>query len=87
MLGFDPCNTAVWDNEEVTNNPDNQYVQYFVNNPQDLTCTAAAEAELQISARRRCCGFSVSERMKCARIKNTQDVKFSARRTAAQTGR
>lgn len=36
MLGFDPCNTSVWDNEEVTNNPDNQYVQYFQNNPFDV---------------------------------------------------
>ena len=36
VLGFDPVNTAVWDNEEVTNNPDNQYVQYFQNNPFDV---------------------------------------------------
>ena len=36
MLGFDPCNTTVWDNEEVTNNPDNQYVKYFQNNPFDV---------------------------------------------------
>ena len=36
ILGFDPVNTAVWDNEEVTNNPDNQYVQYFQNNPFDV---------------------------------------------------
>ncbi len=36
VLGFDPVNTAVWDNEEVTNNPDNQYVQYFKNNPFDV---------------------------------------------------
>ena len=36
MLGFDPCNMAVWDDEELTNDPDNQYVQYFVNNPFDV---------------------------------------------------
>lgn len=36
MLGFDPCNTKVWDNEEVTDNPDNQYVKYFKNNPFDV---------------------------------------------------
>lgn len=36
ILGFDPVNTTVWDNEEVTNNPDNQYVQYFKNNPFDV---------------------------------------------------
>ena len=32
----DRVNTTVWDNEEVTNNPDNQYVQYFKNNPFDV---------------------------------------------------
>lgn len=36
LLGFDPCNKAVWSDESVTNNPDNQYVQYFVNNPFDV---------------------------------------------------
>ena len=36
MLGFDPCNKAVWDNEEITDNPDNQYIQYFQNNPFDV---------------------------------------------------
>ncbi|MBW4085535.1 ABC transporter substrate-binding protein [Paenibacillus sp. S150] len=32
-LGFDPINMSVWDMEEVTHNPDNQFVKYFVNNP------------------------------------------------------
>ena len=36
ILGFDPVNTVVWENEEVTNNPDNQYIQYFKNNPFDV---------------------------------------------------
>ena len=36
MLGFDPCNKAVWSDEAVTNNPDNIYVQYFKNNPFDV---------------------------------------------------
>lgn len=35
-LGFDPCNTALWTDTEMTHNPDNQYVQYFVNNPFDV---------------------------------------------------
>ncbi len=35
-LGFDPPNTDVWSMEEVTHNPDNEYVQYFVNNPFDV---------------------------------------------------
>lgn len=34
-LGFDPCNTAVWDNTELTHNPDNKYIQYFLTNPFD----------------------------------------------------
>ncbi len=36
LLGFDPCNKAVWADESVTNNPDNMYVQYFENNPFDV---------------------------------------------------
>ncbi|WP_070041733.1 ABC transporter substrate-binding protein [Robinsoniella peoriensis] len=32
-LGFDPCNMDVWSMEEVTHNPDNEFVQYFKNNP------------------------------------------------------
>lgn len=36
ILGFDPVNTKVWDMQEVTNNPDNQYIKYFKNNPFDV---------------------------------------------------
>lgn len=32
-LGFDPCNTALWTDREMTHNPNNRYVQYFINNP------------------------------------------------------
>lgn len=35
-LGFDPCNMDVWTMEDVTHNPDNAFVQYFVNNPFDV---------------------------------------------------
>jgi arabinosaccharide transport system substrate-binding protein len=35
-LGFDPVNTDVWKMEEVTHNPDNEFVQYFQNNPFDV---------------------------------------------------
>lgn len=35
-LGFDPINMSVWDMEEVTHNPDNQFVKYFINNPFDV---------------------------------------------------
>lgn len=35
-LGFDPCNKSIWTNEEVTHNPENVYVKYFVNNPFDV---------------------------------------------------
>ncbi len=34
-LGNDPCNMSVWTDEEVTNNPDNAYLQYYANNPFD----------------------------------------------------
>lgn len=36
LLGFDPCNKAVWSDEAVTDDQDNQYVQYFQNNPFDV---------------------------------------------------
>lgn len=35
-LGFDPINMSVWDMKEVTHNPENQFVKYFVNNPFDV---------------------------------------------------
>ncbi|MNC49039.1 putative arabinose-binding protein precursor [compost metagenome] len=35
-LGFDPLNMDVWNMEEVTHNPENQFVKYFVNNPFDV---------------------------------------------------
>lgn len=35
-LGFDPANTAVWNMEDVTHNPENEYVQYFQNNVFDV---------------------------------------------------
>lgn len=36
LLGFDPCNTSVWENEEVTHAEDNIYNQYFANNAFDV---------------------------------------------------
>lgn len=36
LLGFDPCNKAVWSDETITNNPDNEYIKYFKNNPFDV---------------------------------------------------
>lgn len=36
VLGFDPCNTAVWDNQELTHNPENKYNQYFLTNAFDV---------------------------------------------------
>lgn len=36
ILGFDPVNTALWQDKSITHNPDNKYVQYFRNNPFDV---------------------------------------------------
>ena len=33
QLGFDPLNTAVWEDQAITHNPDNAFVKYFKNNP------------------------------------------------------
>ena len=35
-LGFDPVNTDLWSNNEITHNPENEYVKYFINNPFDI---------------------------------------------------
>lgn len=35
VLGFDPVNTAVWTDTDLTQNPDNQFIQYFTNYPFD----------------------------------------------------
>lgn len=35
VLGFDPVNTAVWADTELTQNPDNQFIQFFTNYPFD----------------------------------------------------
>ncbi|PZD96342.1 ABC transporter substrate-binding protein [Paenibacillus sambharensis] len=32
-LGFDPVNTELWTQEDITHNKDNKFVQYFQNNP------------------------------------------------------
>lgn len=36
QLGFDPCNMALWDDEAVTQNEDNQYISFFATNPFDV---------------------------------------------------
>lgn len=35
VLGFDPVNTEVWANTQLTQNPENQFVKYFKNYPFD----------------------------------------------------
>lgn len=35
VLGFDPVNTSVWTDKELTENPDNQFVQFFTTKPFD----------------------------------------------------
>ncbi|MFD1177679.1 ABC transporter substrate-binding protein [Paenibacillus puldeungensis] len=35
-LGFDPINMDVWEMKDVTHNPENKFVKYFVNNPFDV---------------------------------------------------
>ena len=35
VLGFDPVNTEVWTQKDITENPDNQYVKYFNTKPFD----------------------------------------------------
>lgn len=35
VLGFDPVNTVVWEDTSLTQNPENQFVKYFINPPFD----------------------------------------------------
>ncbi len=35
VLGFDPVNTSVWTDTDLTQNPDNQFVKYFKTKPFD----------------------------------------------------
>lgn len=39
VLGFDPVNTSVWSDTALTQNPENQFVQYFTNPPFDALIT------------------------------------------------
>lgn len=36
ILGFDPIRTELWEDEEITNNPDNKFLAYFQTNPFDI---------------------------------------------------
>lgn len=36
VLGFDPVNMSVWEDEEITHNPDNKFNQYFTTNLFDV---------------------------------------------------
>lgn len=45
-LGFDPINMDVWDMKDVTHNPENKFVKYFVNNPFDVLNEIKNEIQL-----------------------------------------
>lgn len=46
VLGFDPVNMDVWEMKDITHNPDNKFVQYFVNNPFDVLLEIKDEIQL-----------------------------------------
>lgn len=45
-LGFDPVNMKIWDMKDVTHNPENKFVKYFVNNPFDVLNQMKSEIQL-----------------------------------------
>jgi arabinosaccharide transport system substrate-binding protein len=45
-LGFDPVNMDIWNMKEITHNPDNEFVKYFVNNPFDVLNEVKDEIQL-----------------------------------------
>jgi len=46
ILGFDPVNTLVWENEQVTQNAENRYLKYFKTNPFDVLMEIKDEINL-----------------------------------------
>ncbi len=46
VLGFDPVNTNLWKNKEITHDEENKFVQYFVNNPFEVLNEVEHEIEL-----------------------------------------
>lgn len=48
-LGFDPVNTDIWTNEEITHNSENAYVKYFKTNPFDTLLDVQDEIQLKLS--------------------------------------
>jgi arabinosaccharide transport system substrate-binding protein len=45
-LGFDPCNTSLWTDREMTHNPENRYNQYFLNNAFDVLLEIKDEIQM-----------------------------------------
>lgn len=39
VLGFDPCNTSLWTNEELINDESNENISFFLDNPLDVLST------------------------------------------------
>lgn len=39
VLGFDPCNTSLWEDEELTTDESNQFISFFIDNPFDVLNT------------------------------------------------
>ncbi len=49
-LGFDPIRLSLWDDEAMTHDPDNKFIQYFQTNPFDLLNEIRAEYGIDLIA-------------------------------------
>jgi arabinosaccharide transport system substrate-binding protein len=49
-LGFDPMNTSMWEDESITKDPSNEYVQYFATNPFDSLNAVSDSIGLLVSS-------------------------------------
>ncbi|ACZ29450.1 extracellular solute-binding protein family 1 [Xylanimonas cellulosilytica DSM 15894] len=49
-LGFDPMNTSMWEDESITHDPSNEYVQYFQTNPFDVLNEVSDSIGLLVSS-------------------------------------
>ena len=49
MLGFDPCNTSIWDDASIMKTDDNKFNQYFIGYPIDALIPLKTEIGFIVS--------------------------------------
>ena len=60
ILGFDPIRTSLWEDTEMTTNPDNKFIAYFTTNPFDVLNEVKADYGLDLTAPNISGGYSAA---------------------------